>query len=129
MSTRTVDHRGSVSAVVVCVMSALMTLGLFMYESGRFVDGYLRTSDVAENAARSAAQSVVGIRAGTPRVDQRLASESGRDYLRSEDVAGTIAATGARISVSVLFRWKPQVLSFMGGRTIIITRSARVVDQ
>ena len=128
MSSRTDDERGSVSAMVVCLVGALVALGLFMFESGRFIDGYLRTSDVTENAARIAAQSVVGIRAGSPRVDQRAASESGRDYLASEGISGIITAKGNELVVSVVFRWSPQVLSFMGGRSIPITRSAHVVD-
>lgn len=128
MSSRIDDERGSVSAMVVCLVSALVTLGLFMFESGRFIDGYLRTSDITENAARVAAQSIVGIRAGSPRVDQRAASESGRDYLASEGVSGIITARGNEIVVSVVFRWAPRILSFMGSRSIPVTRSAQVVD-
>ena len=128
MSSRTDDERGSVSAMVVCLVGALVTLGLFMFESGRFIDGYLRISDVTENAARMGAQSIVGIRAGSPRVDQRAASEAGRDYLASEGVSGTMTAKGNEIIVRVTFRWAPSVLSFLGNRNIPITRSAHVVD-
>ena len=128
MCSRTDDERGSVSAMVVCLISALVTLGLFMFESGRFIDGYLHTSDVTENTARMAAQSIVGIRAGSPRVDQRAASESGRDHLASEGFSGTVTAKGNEITVRVVFHWAPRVLSFMGSRSIPITRYARVVD-
>ena len=128
MSSRTDDERGSVSAMVVCLVGALVTLGLFMFESGRFIDGYLRISDVTENAARMGAQSIVGIRAGSPRVDQRAASEAGRDYLASEGVSGTMTAKGNEIIVRVTFRWAPSVLSFLGNRNIPMTRSAHVVD-
>ena len=128
MSSRTDDARGSVSATVVCLVGALVMLGVFMFESGRFIDGYLRTSDITENAARMAAQSVVGIRAGSPRVDQWAASESGRDYLASEGVAGTVTAKGNMITIRVMFHWAPGVLSFLGNRNIPITRSAHVVD-
>ena len=128
MSSRTDDERGSVSAMVVCLVGALVTLGLFMFESGRFIDSYLRISDVTENAARMGAQSIVGIRAGSPRVDQRAASEAGRDYLASEGVSGTMTAKGNEIIVRVTFRWAPSVLSFLGNRNIPITRSAHVVD-
>ena len=128
MSSRIDDERGSVSAMVVCLVSALVTLGLFMFESGRFIDGYLRISDVTENAARMGAQSIVGIRAGSPRVDQRAASEAGRDYLASEGVSGTMTAKGNEIIVRVTFRWAPSVLSFLGNRNIPITRFAHVVD-
>ena len=114
--------------MVVCLVGALVTLGLFMFESGRFIDGYLRISDVTENAARIGAQSIVGIRAGSPRVDQRAASEAGRDYLASEGVSGTMTAKGNEIIVRVTFRWAPSVLSFLGNRNIPITRSAHVVD-
>ena len=128
MSSRTDDERGSVSAMVVCLVGALVTLGVFMFESGRFIDSYLRISDVTENAARMGAQSIVGIRAGSPRVDQRAASEAGRDYLASEGVSGTMTAKGNEIIVRVTFRWAPSVLSFLGNRNIPITRSAHVVD-
>ena len=128
MSSRTDDERGSVSAMVVCLVGALVTLGVFMFESGRFIDGYLRISDVTENTARMAAQSIVGIRAGSPMVDQRAASEAGRDYLASEGVSGTMTAKGNEIIVRVTFRWAPSVLSFLGNRNIPITRSAHVVD-
>ena len=92
------DDRGSVSAFTTCVIGSLIMLGLFMFDSGRYVDTYLRTSGVAENAARIGAQSVVGIRSGDPHVDQRLATNRAMEYLRSEGLAGTVRqpAPGSR---------------------------------
>jgi hypothetical protein len=104
-------------------------LGLFMFDSGRYVDTYLRTSGVAENAARIGAQSVVGIRSGDPHVDQRLATNRAMEYLRSEGLAGTVRATGSRIEVTVITDWSPVLVSPLGDRRIVVRRRASVIDQ
>jgi len=57
-------QRGSISALVVClVISAIAVVGI-SYDGGRVVSSYVELSDVAQNAARIGAQHVVGIREG-----------------------------------------------------------------
>ena len=123
------DDRGSISAFTTCLIGSLIMLGLFMFDSGRYVDTYLRTSGVAENAARIGAQSVVGIRSGDPHVDQRLATNRAMEYLRSEGLAGTVRATGSRIEVTVITDWSPVLVSPLGDRRIVVRRRASVIDQ
>jgi hypothetical protein len=129
MSTPFADERGSVSAFAVCVIGSLVMLGLFMFDSGRYVDTYLRTSGVAENAARIGAQSIVGIRSGQPRVDQRLATSRAQEYLQSEGLIGTVRAIGTQVEVTVIEEWSPVVISPLGNRRIIVKRRANVIDE
>lgn len=128
MSSHSAEERGSVSAFVVCLFPALIGLGMFMHDSGSYVDRYLRASDIAENAARIGAQSIVGIRSGDPHIDQRRSSQLAHDYLRSEGLSGRVASSGTRVSVTVEAFWDSRVFRILGMRRIIVTRSASVVD-
>jgi Flp pilus assembly protein TadG len=129
MSSPSAEEAGSLSAFTVCVIGALLSLGFFMFDSGHYIDTYLRTSGVAENAARIGAQSVTGIRAGSPRVDHRLASNQAREYLRVEEFSGTVRASGSRVTVTVTASWSPRLMRVIGDRRIVVTRTAEVIDQ
>ena len=129
MSSRTVDARGSVSAFVTCIVGALVTLSLLMFETGRYIDRYLEVSDVAENASRVGAQSIVGIRAGTPHIDQRSATLAANRFLGENGLNGHVRIDGLRITVSVSTIWRPIGVSVLGERRIALSRSASVFGE
>lgn len=99
MCSRTDDDRGSVSALVVCVSAALVLLGLYLHDSSVVIDEYARISDVAGNAARVGAQSVVGIRAGNPHLDTPAAVLTARRFLRDNGVSATVTISGGSVIV------------------------------
>lgn len=131
MSSPSDEERGSVSAFVACVAASLVLCGMSVLESGRFACEYLRVSDVAENASRIGAQSIVGIRAGNPRVDQTAARTGALTYMRQQGVQGSVAVTASG-SVEVHARVVVPLfsLSFLGvrARSIEVIRGARTVD-
>lgn len=131
MSSHTVDSRGSVNAFVVCIIGALVLVGLFVVANGRFVTEYVRVADVAENAARLAGQSVVGIRSGEPRIDQSTARADALAYMGRQGVHGSVAVSGSG-TVEVRARVDSPFpgLSFLrvGAGHITVVRRARTVD-
>ena len=73
-----VRNRGSLSAIVVCLVMATMSLAGLAYDGGRVVSTYMEMSDAAQNAARLGGQQIVGIREGNPRIDEGLATSAMR---------------------------------------------------
>lgn len=124
-------HRGSISALVVClVISAIAVLGI-SYDGGRVVSTYVELSDVAQNAARVGAQHVVGIREGNPRISRSASSFAVENFLRSEDVSGDFDMDSRRVTVRVSAVVPMKILGIIGlhWRTVSVTRSAILSDQ
>lgn len=124
-------HRGSISALVVClVISAIAVLGI-SYDGGRVVSTYVELSDVAQNAARVGAQHVVGIREGNPRISRSASSSAVENFLRSEDVSGDYDTDSRRVTVRLSAVVPMKILGIIGlnWRTVSVTRSALLSDQ
>lgn len=124
-------HRGSISALVVClVISAIAVLGI-SYDGGRVVSRYVELSDVAQNAARVGAQHVVGIREGNPRISRSASSSAVKNFLHSEDVSGDFDMDSRRVTVRVSAVVPMKILGIIGlhWRTVSVTRSALLSDQ
>lgn len=129
MSSRTGDGRGSVSALVVCLSSALVLLGLWLHDSSVVIDEYARISDVAGNAARVGAQSIVGIRSGDPHLDPRSAIANARRFLTDSGVDATVSVSNGVITVVAQADVAmPSLRLFgMGPRRVRTRQSARLV--
>ncbi len=123
------ENRGSLSALLVCLVLAAMTLVGLVFDGGAGINEYMRLSDIAENAARVGAQEIEGIRAGEARIDESSAEIAGRDYLRMQGVTGTVNATADSVVVEIFGFAKFQILGLVGlsGRRIHVLRSARLV--
>lgn len=104
MSSRSVDHRGSVSAFTVCIASSLVLLAGLSASFGSHVHRYVEVSDAAGNAARIAGQNVVGIREGKPRVDSRSAAAAATEYLRERGLSGRVEVEGSSVTVTIELR-------------------------
>lgn len=129
MSSRSGDDRGTVSALVVCISAALVLLGLYLHDSSVVMDEYARISDVAGNAARVGAQSVVGIRAGSPHLDGRAALMSARRFLLDNGVTATVTMSNGSIVVEAesIVDMPSLRLVGLGPRRVHTRQTARLV--
>ena len=123
-------QRGSISALVVClVISATAVVGI-SYDGGRVVSSYVELSDVAQNAARIGAQHVVGIREGEPRVSRSASVDAMEAFLRNEHVTGNFTVSSRSVTVMVSRTVPMRVLGIVRvhWRTVTVTRSAFLSD-
>ena len=125
-----VRNRGSLSALVVCLVMATMSLAGLAYDGGRVVSRYMEISDAAQNAARLGGQQIVGIREGNPRIDEDLATSAMRAYLVARGLAGKFDVQGTKATVEVVQKVPMQILGIVGigERTIRVIRTVDVVD-
>ena len=122
--------RGSVSAFVVCLVSACVPCLALVIDGGRVVVAYAETADHCQNAARLAAQNVVGIRAGDPRVDVRDGARDARSYMSEVGLPATVSVDGQLVRVTVERVIRLPMLSLIGiGTTRIgVTRTALLTE-
>ena len=123
-------NQGSLSAMMVCLVMATMSLAGLAYDGGRVVSMYMEMSDTAQNAARLGGQQLVGIRSGHPRIDEDLATSAMRAYLVARGLTGKFDVQGARATVEVSQKVQMRILGIIGigDRTIRVIRTVDVVD-
>ncbi len=123
-------NQGSLSAMVVCLVMATMSLAGLAYDGGRVVSSYMEISDAAQNAARLGGQQLVGIRSGNPHIDEDLATSAMRAYLVAHGLAGNFNIQGTRATVVVSTKIPMRILGIIGvgERTIRVNRTVDVVD-
>ncbi|NCX05140.1 MAG: hypothetical protein EBW68_05095 [Actinobacteria bacterium] len=122
--------RGSLSAVVICIAFACMSLAGLAFDGGRVVSSYMAMSDAAQNAARLGGQQLVGIREGNPHIDRELATSAMRTYLAARTLSGKFDIQETRATVEISQKIPMRILGIIGisDRTIRVSRSADVVD-
>lgn len=127
---RETRSRGSISAMVVCLVMAAVSLVGLVHDGGQIVSTYVALSDVAQNAARLGGQQIVGIRDGNPHVDSDKAASVMRAYLSARGVTGVFSVRGTRVMVQVSGSVPMQVLGLIGigERSIRVTRVVDVVE-
>ena len=118
------------SAMVVCLIMATMSLAGLAYDGGRVVSTYMQMSDAAQNAARLGGQQLVGIRNGHPHIDEGLATSAMRAYLVVRGLTGSFDIQGTRATVVVSTKVPMRILGIIGvgERTIRVNRTVDVVD-
>lgn len=123
------EDKGSLSALMVCLVLSAMTLVGLVFDGGAGINEYMRLADVAENAARVGAQEVSGIRAGDIHIDVRSAINASQSYLQRHGVDGTVTVTTDSVLVDISGSAKFQILGLVGlsSRRIRVLRSARLV--
>jgi hypothetical protein len=123
-------NKGSLSAMVVCLVMATMSLAGLAYDGGRVVSTYMEMSDAAQNAARLGGQQIVGIREGNPRIDEDVATAAMRTYLVARGLTGSFDIKGTRATVVVSTKIPMRILGIIGvgQRTIRVNRTVDVVD-
>jgi hypothetical protein len=121
-------QRGSLSALTVCIVLSAMTLVGLVFDGGSSVSEYTRLSDIAENAARVAAQQMKGLRAGEMRIDHHTAVSAGQSYLQAHGVRGNVETSHDSVSVEVLDNRRFQILRLIGleSQQLRIIRTASI---
>ena len=129
MKTRNSDE-GIVTAFVVAIALTLIVSTGLALDSGRLVAARVEIADHAENAARLAAQEVVGIRSGNPVIDPVRGRRAATSYLANHSLDGTVTI-GSR-SVTVEVRTTQDMLIFqlagVASKTVSVSRSAEITD-
>lgn len=123
------NHRGSMSAFVVSITAACLSLVAFVHDSGRTLAQYVSVADAAQNAARIGAQAVVDIRLGNPRVDTVAAVSRAQGFIREVGFTGTVTTDHQTVTVRLQKTVPTTLLGVfgVGSRTIRVTRSAIVI--
>jgi len=123
------NSRGSLSALTVCLVLSMMALIGLVLDGGATINNYVRLSDIAENAARAAAQEISGVRTGDIQIDNRAAVIVGQEYLRMRGVSGTVTTSSDSVVVEVSGETRFQILGLIGlsSRKIHLLRTARLV--
>ena len=121
--------RGSLSAMVVCLVPSMFLLAALVIDGGRLVVSYQRASDAAAIAARDGAQEIVGIMEGSPHVDVVAADRTATLRIGQLGFHGTARATRDRVEVTARQRVDLPLLALVGigTGTVNVTRTADVV--
>jgi hypothetical protein len=122
--------RGSISALVVCLVMGAFSLTGLAFDGGRVVATYMELSDAAQNAARLGGQQVVGIRDGDPRVDPTASTSVMNNYLSVRGLRGSFSVADDVVVVRVQQRVSMRILGLfgVGDRLVSASRTAEVVS-
>lgn len=121
--------RGSMSLFVVFFAMAALALASLLVDVGSAINAQERAADLAEQAARAAANSidVASLRTGTVVIDQATACTSAQALIQSYDAASGIRAamsqpcqypTARQVTVYVAVTTTPLISSFFGSFTM-----------
>ena len=127
---RGVDNRGSISALVVCLVVVFVACAGLVLDGGRLVGARSRAAGTALAAARAGVQEVQRLREGLLVLDVPAAERRARSFLETVGAVGTVTATETTVTVTVTIAVTPLLLGAIGvgGRTVRVTRTASPVD-
>ena len=123
------NERGSITAFVAVVATALVMVAGMAYDGGQVIHAHNAARNDAEQAARAGAQQIdlTYLRQNNePRLDPTEAEAAALDYLAQVGATGTAIVNGADITVTVT---RVQSLRILPGadRTITVTETASAV--
>jgi len=123
------NERGSITAFVAVVATALVMVAGMAYDGGQVIHAHNAARNDAEQAARAGAQQIdlTYLRQNNePRLDPADAEAAALDYLAQVGATGTAVVDGAEITVTVT---RVQPLRILPGadRTITVTETASAV--
>jgi Flp pilus assembly protein TadG len=125
------DDRGSITAFVAVVATALVLVAGMAYDGGQVIAAHNAARNDAEQAARAGAQEIDldHLRAsGDPRLDPSAAEAAALAYLDRTGVTGTAMVSGASITVTVT-RTQPMLILPGSDRIITVRETATAVDE
>lgn len=131
-STRHDGEEGAITVFVVALTLALMLVAGLVYDGGRVLAARQQARDLADNAARAAAQQVDldAVRSGSaPSLDPLAAEAAADSYLEAAGRQGSVVVTGDHVEVTVSLT-TPMVLLQIAGisdRTVTGKGRARIV--
>lgn len=125
------DERGSITAFVAVVATALVLVAGMAYDGGQVIAAHNAARNDAERAARAGAQEIDldHLRATNElRLDARAAEAAAVGYLELAGATGTATASGASITVTVTVI-QPMLILPGADRTITVRETATAVDE
>ena len=132
MTARCRQDDGSITIFVVGLTLALLLVAGLVYDGGRILAARRQAHDLADNAARAAAQAVDldALRAGNAvTLDPLAAQLAAEDYLAATGHHGTVAVTADRVEVTVSITTPMALLTLAGiaERSVTAQGQARLV--
>lgn len=125
------DERGSITAFVAVVATALVLVAGMAYDGGQVIAAHNAARNDAERAARAGAQQIDldHLRAtNDPRLDAAAAEAAAIEYLERTGATGTATVSDASITVTVT-RTQPMLILPGPDRTITVRETATAVDE
>jgi Flp pilus assembly protein TadG len=125
------DERGSITAFVAVVATALVLVAGMAYDGGQVIRAHNAARNDAERAARAGAQQIDldHLRAtNEPRLDPAAAEAAAAEYLERAGVRGTATVSDASITVTVT-SVQPMLILPGADRTIVVRETATAVDE
>lgn len=125
------DERGSITAFVAVVATALVLVAGMAYDGGQVIAAHNAARNDAERAARAGAQQIDldHLRAtNAPGLDAAAAETAAVEYLQRAGANGTATVSGASITVTVT-RVQPMLILPGADRTITVSETATAVDE
>lgn len=122
--------RGSVTAFVAIVATALVLVAGMAYDGGQVIAAHSAARDDAERAARAGAQQIDldHLRSTSePLLDARAAETAAVQYLERSGATGTATVSGSSITVTVTVV-QPMLILPGADRTITVRETATAVD-
>lgn len=125
------EERGSVTAFVAVVASALVLVAGMAYDGGQVIAAHNAARNDAERAARAGAQQIdLGhLRATSePRLDPAAAEAAAIAYLERSGAIGTATVSGPSVTVTVTLA-QPMLILPGPDRVITVRETATAVDE
>jgi Flp pilus assembly protein TadG len=124
------SDRGSITAFVAIVATALVLVAGMAYDGGRVIAAHTTARNDAERAARAGAQQIDldHLRStGEPRLDPVAAQAAAVAYLARTGATGSATVSEASVTVTVS-RSQPMLILPGADRTITVSETATAID-
>jgi Flp pilus assembly protein TadG len=121
-----IHEEGVVTAFVVGLLMTFVVCAGLSVDGGRLIAARLTLADHAENAARFAAQELVSLRTGSPKIDQQAARRSAMQYFADNQLNGEVAVSAESVTITVSQTIEMSLLQLFGARDHLISVTRRV---
>jgi hypothetical protein len=120
------EERGSVTVFVTGVVVALFVVAGLVFDGGTIIAGHREADAEAEGAARAGAEAIAGTErtSATVTVDPAAAHQAAERYLTAYGHVGQVTVAGDRVTVTVSFTERTQLLDVIGLRSKSVTGTA-----
>lgn len=114
---------------IVGVLAALIVVAGLVFDGGTIIAGHREADAEAEGAARAGAEAVATTerRSSAVTVDPVAARQAAEHYLTAYGHTGQVTVIGDRVTVTVSFTERTQILSMVGIRSKSVTGTASAV--
>lgn len=123
------EDRGSVTVFVVGVLAALFVVAGLVFDGGAIIAGHREADAEAEGAARAGAEAVAAAERASAAVtvDPVAARRAAERFLTAYGHVGQVTVAGDRVTVTVSFTERTQILSLVGLRSKSVTGTASAI--